>query len=75
MEDVEKIFWQLPKGDVHNHLHLSAGILLLKEQYPGTRFETPESFDGFDGMMRFIEEYVNTLLRSSEDVVSLMDMA
>ena len=75
MEDVKKQFWQLPKADVHNHLHLSAGILLLKEQYPGIHFEPPRSYGGFNGMMHFIEKHVNTLMRSSDDVVMLMDMA
>ncbi|NND14706.1 MAG: adenosine deaminase [Eudoraea sp.] len=75
MKELKKQLQALPKGDVHNHLHLSAGVELLKEHYPDVHFKIPGSYDGFDGMMRFIIQHVNTLMRSSEDVVMLMDMA
>ncbi|MBT8235458.1 MAG: adenosine deaminase [Bacteroidia bacterium] len=64
----------LPKADVHNHLHLSGAVELLREQYPGVQFETPRYYDGFDGMMHFIVQHVNTLMRSSDDVIRLMDI-
>ena len=64
----------LPKADVHNHFHLSGAVDLLREHYPDIQFETPRSFDGFDGMMHFIIQHVNTLMRSSDDVIMLMDI-
>ncbi|MBT8222603.1 MAG: amidohydrolase family protein [Eudoraea sp.] len=65
----------LPKADVHNHLHLSGAFQLLKEDYPDIAFEVPASFDGFDGMMRFIVQHINALMQSPEDVTKLMELA
>ncbi|MEN8798709.1 MAG: hypothetical protein ABF293_05635 [Flavobacteriaceae bacterium] len=75
MEDQIKQLQQLPKADVHNHLHLSGGFMLLKEKFPLVDYKIPESYDGFDGMMRFIQRHVNPLMKTSEDVVMLMDIA
>lgn len=74
MQELVKQLQALPKADVHNHLHLSGAVELLLEHYPDVRFQTPQFYDGFDGMMRFIIEHVNTIMRSSDDVVKLMDI-
>ena len=74
MQALVKQLQALPKADVHNHLHLSGAVELLHEYYPDVRFETPQYYDGFDGMMHFIIAHVNTLMRSSDDVVKLMDI-
>jgi len=74
MTDLRKQLQGLPKADVHNHLHLSGDVEMLLEHYPDNRFKTPSFYDGFDGMMRFIIQHVNTLMRSSEDVITLMDI-
>ncbi len=75
MEEQKPNFQELPKADVHNHLHLSGGFMLLKEKFPHIDYRIPESYDGFDGMMRFIQEYINPLMKTSEDVIMLMDLA
>ena len=74
MQELVKKLQVLPKADVHNHLHLSGAVELLREHYPDVRFKTPQFYDGFDGMMHFIIENVNTLMRSSDDVIKLMDI-
>lgn len=75
MKDLRKQLQLLPKADVHNHLHLSGAFQLLKEHNSSIDFTIPPSFDGFDGMMRFIEQHINALIRSSADVILLMDIA
>ena len=74
MKELKKQLQGLPKADVHNHLHLSGAVELLKAHYPDIRFDTPRFYDGFDGMMRFIVQHVNTLMQSSDDVIMLMDI-
>lgn len=73
--DVSDKLKGLPKGDVHVHLHLSAGKELLKEAYPGLKLEVPGHFHGYEGMMQFIQHHVNALMNSAKDVVTLMDLA
>ncbi|MBT8205217.1 MAG: hypothetical protein KJO20_07575 [Eudoraea sp.] len=75
MTNLRKQLRMLPKADVHNHLHLSGAFQLLKEHNSSIDFTIPSSFEGFDGMMRFIEQHINTLMRSSEDVLMLMEIA
>ena len=74
MQELKKQLQGLPKADLHNHLHLSGAVELFKAHYPDIHFETPRFYDGFDGMMRFIVQHVNTIMRSSEDVIKLMDI-
>lgn len=74
MDDLRHRIQSLPKGDVHNHLHLSAGIDLLKNKYPKLDLSVPQYYKGFEGMMVFIEQHINTFMTSSEDVINLMDI-
>ena len=74
MDDLRQKIHKLPKGDVHSHLHLSAGITLLKEKYPKLNFNTPASYNGFAGMMKFIEQNINAFMTTSENVIDLMDL-
>ena len=74
MDDLRRKIQSLPKGDVHNHLHLSADIDLLKIKYPKLDLSAPPYYNGFEGMMVFIEQHVNTFMKSSIDVVNLMDI-
>lgn len=74
MDELKLKIHNLPKGDVHNHLHLSAGLTLLKEKYPKLKFHLPRRFNGFAGMMQFIEQNVNAFMTSSENVIDLMDL-
>lgn len=75
MTELREKIHNLPKADVHNHLHLSGAIQLLKEHYPNIDFKIPRSYDGFAGMMHFIVQHINSLMQSSEDVTVLMDTA
>ena len=75
MTDLRKELQSLPKADVHNHLHLSAAVGLLNSHYPDAQLKTPSTYDGFEGMMHFIIQNVNILMRSPQDVINLMDMA
>lgn len=75
MEDQIQQLQQLPKADVHNHLHLSGGFMLLKDKFPQIDYRIPEYYDGFDGMMRFIQRHINPLMKTADDVVMLMDTA
>lgn len=73
MTGLKKQLQSLPKADVHNHLHLSGAIQLLRDHYPNIDFKIPRSYDGFAGMMRFIVQHVNSLMQSSDDVIALME--
>ena len=74
MDDLRHKIQSLSKGDVHSHLHLSAGIDLLKVKYPKLDLSVPQYYKGFEGMMLFIEQYINTFMTSSEKVLNLMDI-
>jgi len=74
MDDLRHKIQSLPKGDVHSHLHLSAGIDLLKVKYPKLDLSVPQYYKGFEGMMLFIEQHINTFMTSSEEVINLMDI-
>jgi adenosine deaminase len=74
MNDLRPQIHKLSKGDMHNHLHLSAGITLLKEKHPKLKFKTPANYKGFAGMMQFIEQNINAFMTSSENVIDLMDL-
>lgn len=74
MDDLRHRIQNLPKGDVHNHLHLSAGIDLLNAKYPKLNFSVPKYYNGFEGMMTFIEQRINTFMTSSDVVINLMDI-
>ena len=66
---------KLPKGDVHNHLHLGGSSHLLKKKYSNTSFVIPQHYAGFDGMMDYIINHVNTIMLTSDDVIYFMEMA
>jgi len=65
----------LPKADLHNHLTLGANINLLREKYGANLFDLPEKYDGFDGMMQFIETHVNSIMQNTSDFVGIMELA
>lgn len=74
MDELKLKIHNLPKGDVHNHLHLSAGLTLLKEKYPKLKFHLPARYNGFAGMMQFIVQNINTFMTSSDNVIDFMDL-
>jgi adenosine deaminase len=65
----------LPKADVHNHLHLSGSIKFFREKYSNSRITIPQYYNGFDGMMEFINNNINTIILTSDDVIFLMEIA
>lgn len=65
----------LPKADVHNHLHLGGSIALLKKKYSNASISIPQSYVGFDGMMAFINNHINKIMLTSIDVIYFMEMA
>ncbi|MDX1326496.1 MAG: hypothetical protein R3299_02245 [Arenibacter sp.] len=74
MENLRQRIQALPKGDVHSHLHLSASEDLLKAHYPDSSLTIPEYYDGFEGMMRFINQQIKPIITSCEIAISFMDL-
>ncbi|WP_086478130.1 amidohydrolase family protein [Arenibacter amylolyticus] len=74
MDSIRHKIQLLPKGDVHSHLHLSARLDLLKAQYPHLDLPLPQYYDGFMGMMEFINQHIKPFMSSSEKAIALMDL-
>ncbi|MGB3590139.1 MAG: hypothetical protein WBA16_00505 [Nonlabens sp.] len=68
-------FKNLPKADVHSHLHLGASIERFKEQYPAANFKVPNKYDGLTGMIEFIYGTLNNYLKDGRDVYKFIDAA
>ena len=67
------LFKDLPKADVHNHLHLCPSPERFFEIYPDFGFNFPKSYDGLDRMIDFILTKYNTIINSGEDIIKLYD--
>lgn len=65
----------LPKADVHNHLHLGGNLAMLKQKYPNANLKVPKYYAGLDGMIDFINNHVNTIMLTSDDMIYFMEMA
>jgi len=70
---IKSRFKALPKADVHNHLHLCPSRQRFHTLYPNFKHKFPESYSGLDGMVDFIFNKFNSILKSREDVVSLLN--
>lgn len=66
---------ELPKADVHNHLHLGGTAAKLNERYPNTNIKIPDRYNGLAGMIDFIYGEVNTIMLTSKDVIFFLEMA
>jgi len=66
---------ELPKADVHNHLHLSGSRKLLSKYYPEANLKFPEKYNGLPGMIDFIYGHLNSIMLDSKDVECFMEMA
>jgi adenosine deaminase len=66
---------KLPKADVHNHLHLGGSMEMLVQKYPGANLNIPKYFNGLNGMIDFINDHVNTVMLTSDDMIYFMEMA
>ncbi len=64
----------LPKADVHNHLHLGGSLEMLKEKYPEANLKVPKYYDGLNGLIDFINNDINSLMRTADDMVHFMEM-
>lgn len=65
----------MPKGDVHNHLHLGGSIKSLNDKYTTANFVLPQNYNGLDGLIDFIENKVNSIMQTEEDVIYFMEMS
>ncbi|MBO3115509.1 hypothetical protein J4050_02050 [Winogradskyella sp. DF17] len=65
----------LPKADVHNHLHLSGSQELFKQRYPTANINFPTSYNGLNGMIEFIYGHLNNIMTTDKDVVNFMEIA
>lgn len=68
-------FQNLPKADVHSHLHLAGSQKRFVENYPDANLDFPKSYDGLTGMIDFIYSHLNTVMVKGEDVINFMDIA
>lgn len=75
MKTIRDQIKKLPKADVHNHLHLGGGLEVLEQKYPETNLRVPEYYDGLDGMIDFINNDINSLMCSADDMLYFMKMA
>lgn len=63
------------KADVHHHLHLGANPSAVKNEYSAHSFHIPEQFDGLDGMIDFIDQSINPMLQTKNDIIFFMESA
>lgn len=68
-------FQNLPKADLHNHLHLGGLAHRLKNKYADSQIEVPTSYDGLTGMIDFIYGTLNKIMLTSTDVTTFMEIA
>ncbi len=73
MDNLKAKIHQLPKADLHNHLHLGVGIQYIHKKYSDTLLRIPKTYHGLGGMIDFIYNHVNKLLETSEDAIYFMD--
>lgn len=65
----------LPKADVHSHLHLAGSQKRFAERYPEANITFPRQYDGLPGMIDFIYGTLNKVMLTGEDVINFMDIA
>ncbi len=75
MTNLKHKIQKLPKADLHNHLHLGGCIKLIKEEYSKSTINIPKYYDGLDGMINYIHNYINKIMLTSEDVIFFMEAA
>lgn len=75
MSELRNKMHALPKADFHHHLHLGGNIQKLKALYNYPNISIPKRYSGLKGMIDFIEQKLNTMIRTSDDIVHLMDTA
>ena len=75
MTELKNKLHSLPKADVHHHLHLGGDIRELQKRHNRPDFSIPLIYPGLPGFLDFIHDELNTLIRTADDAVHLMDTA
>ncbi len=75
MKDLKQQIQNLPKADVHSHLHLAGSQKRFRERYPNANLNFPKSYNGLSGMIDFIYGHLNTVMLTKTDVVNFMEIA
>jgi adenosine deaminase len=75
LTDTKNTFLNLPKADVHNHLHLGGSQKKFFEKYPNASIRFPKNYHGYDGMMDFIHSDLNKFILTKNDVINFMEMS
>ena len=68
-------FQELPKADVHNHLHLGGSRQKFSRCYPNTNITFPKTYNGLPGMIDFIHNHLNKVMLTKTDVINFMEIA
>lgn len=71
----KQTFLELPKADVHNHLHLGGSQQKFRRRYPDANLNFPKTYNGLAGMIDFIYNHLNTVMLTKADVVNFMEIA
>ena len=75
MKNIKQHIKDLPKADVHSHLHLAGSQKRFRERYPNANINFPKSYNGLGGMIDFIYGHLNTVMLTNTDVVNFMEIA
>lgn len=75
MDSLKAKILELPKADVHSHLHLAGSQKRFKSAYPNTNVNFPKEYNGLPGMIDFIYGTLNKVMLTKADVVNFMDIA
>jgi adenosine deaminase len=73
--DYDSILRAAPKADLHNHLTLGVHPRTLLENFSDARLRIPKRYFGLPGMIRFIHNRVNEVMRDADSVVKFMELA
>jgi adenosine deaminase len=75
MKSIKDKIAKLPKGDVHNHLHLGGSIINFQKKYSNYNIEFPKTYNGLGGMIDFIYNDLNKAMLTGDDVIFFMENA
>ena len=74
-ESFKKKIKELPKGDVHSHLHLGGSISTFQKKYSNYNINFPKNYNGLGGMIDFIYNDLNRAMLTGDDVIFFMENA
>ena len=73
MTELREKILRLPKAELHNHLYLGGKFEILQKRYGDSMPKIPLQYDGYEGMMDFIESDLSRILKSKRDVIFFME--